>query len=385
MAFISLWRKYKFVCLHVVAWVVYMAIGTLNKVSAGKQSIHLLDILLTQLPGIYVFYGNSFLFFKLLSPRKFVWLLIGEVLFFLSYLLFFYFIGDVLSPLLAPSVAIPPLVLKSFVISGFWIFMIYSFFGFGYYFARRSFLNEKEIGRIQLDKLAAEQGKLEAEYAFLRAQINPHFLHNTLNFFYAKSLGYSKELSEGILTLCEIMRYSLSSGEDESGTVLLGKEVEHLHHVIKINQLRFSNRLQVDFEITGDVWAVRIIPLVLITLVENAFKHGELTRKEHPLVFRLEVTEDNNSLCFSIQNKKKNGPKELSHGIGMSNIRQRLSATYKDRYRLNIKDEEEYYAVSLVINYEKNEMEHPPAPDPGVGKSNAGEPTGRISYNQNIN
>ncbi len=76
---------------------------------------------------------------------------------------------------------------------------------------------------------------------FLKAQINPHFLHNTLNFLYAKSLPYSSELSEGILTLSEIMRYSLEKEEDRGGKVLLTKEIEHVNNVIKIQQLRFDH------------------------------------------------------------------------------------------------------------------------------------------------
>ena len=99
----------------------------------------------------------------------------------------------------------------------------------------------------------AVQERLQTEHAYLRAQISPHFLHNVLNFFYAKSLPYSPELSDGILTLSSVMRYALQNEEDSNGMVLLDKEVEHLQNIIKINQLRFSNKLQIQFTVTGNL------------------------------------------------------------------------------------------------------------------------------------
>src|SRR6202044_2051335 len=89
-----------------------------------------------------------------------------------------------------------------------------------------------------------EKEKMQADYLFLKAQINPHFLHNTLNFLYSRSLPYSSELSEGILTLSEIMRYSLEKEEDADGKVLLTKEIEHVNNIIRIQQLRYSGNLQ---------------------------------------------------------------------------------------------------------------------------------------------
>ena len=128
-----------------------------------------------------------------------------------------------------------------------------------------------------------ELQKLKADYKFLKAQINPHFLHNSLNFLYSKSLPYSADLSEGILTLSEIMRYSLSNEENAEGKVLLSKEVEHIRNFIKMNQLRFDNKLLVNFEVKGVLSGVTILPFVLITVIENAFKHGDARDKEYPL------------------------------------------------------------------------------------------------------
>jgi len=193
-----------------------------------------------------------------------------------------------------------------------------------------------------------EVEKSQANLNFLKAQINPHFLHNTLNFLYAKSLPYSPELSEGILTLSDIMRYALSEGNARDGKAPLKDEIEHVRNVIKINQLRFSNSLNVQFEVNGVLNGSMIIPFVLITLVENAFKHGDLKNAESPIHIKLAV--DNNQLYFYCRNKKKTGPKEISTGVGLDNIKKRLELAYGKGFSLNVKDESVFYTTELTIN-----------------------------------
>ena len=201
---------------------------------------------------------------------------------------------------------------------------------------------------LEEQKMQLEVEKSQANFNFLKAQINPHFLHNTLNFLYAKSIPYSTELSEGILTLSDIMRYALSEGNAKDGKAPLKDEIEHVRNVIKINQLRFSNNLNVQFQVDGVVNGATIIPFVLITLVENAFKHGDLKNIENPIVVKANV--DENKLNFFCRNKKKQGPKELSTGIGLDNIKKRLDLAYGKDYALNIKDEADFYTTELIIS-----------------------------------
>ena len=193
-----------------------------------------------------------------------------------------------------------------------------------------------------------EKEKMQADYLFLKAQINPHFLHNTLNFLYSLALDYSTDLSEGILTLSAIMRYSLDKTEDADGKVTLSKEIQHVHHVLKIQQLRFDNSLQVIFIIRGDPAGYRILPFVLITLVENAFKHGDLQCTDNPVRLELDISAEGH-LHFFCCNRKKTGPKELSTGIGLDNTRQRLELAYGENYSLYIKDQRELFTVDLII------------------------------------
>jgi len=193
-----------------------------------------------------------------------------------------------------------------------------------------------------------EKEKMQADYLFLKAQINPHFLHNTLNFLYSLALDYSTDLSEGILTLSAIMRYSLDKTEDVDGKVTLSKEIQHVYHVLKIQQLRFDNSLQVSFIIRGEPAEHRILPFVLITLVENAFKHGDLQCTDNPVRLELDISAEGH-LHFFCCNRKKTGPKELSTGIGLDNTRKRLELAYGENYSLYIKDQRELFTVDLII------------------------------------
>ncbi|SJZ64781.1 sensor histidine kinase [Sediminibacterium ginsengisoli] len=208
-------------------------------------------------------------------------------------------------------------------------------------------IEKKQRQLLERKSLLLENKNTQANYNFLKAQINPHFLHNTLNFFYAKSLPYSQELSDGILTLSEIMRYSLTNTEDVEGKVPLSDEIAHVRNVIKINQMRFSDKLQVNFEVAGIVEPLRIIPFVLITIVENVLKHGELKDASDPAVIKLSVTDK--TLSFHCRNKKKTGPKELSTGLGLDNTRKRLALTYGKQFTLDVTDTETHYTTELTI------------------------------------
>lgn len=143
------------------------------------------------------------------------------------------------------------------------------------------------------------------------------------------------------------MRYALSEGNAKDGKAPLKDEIEHVRNVIKINQLRFSNNLNVKFSVEGVVNGATIIPFVLITLVENAFKHGDLKSTEYPIDIFLKI--DHSKLNFYCRNKKKNGPKELSTGIGLDNIQKRLELAYGKDYSLNVKDEVDFYTTELTI------------------------------------
>lgn len=193
-----------------------------------------------------------------------------------------------------------------------------------------------------------EKQKLDAELSAIKYQINPHFLFNSLSFIYSKTVPLSEEVSNAVLLLSDIMRYALGKEEDAEGKVALEKEITHMKNVIEINQMRFNNKLSIQYAEQLQNPAARITPLVLITLVENAFKHGDLLDPANPLVIRTES--DEKQIRFYIRNKKKTGPRELSTNIGLNNVKQRLQLMYGDKYQFHITDNEHFYTSELTIN-----------------------------------
>lgn len=190
--------------------------------------------------------------------------------------------------------------------------------------------------------------KMDAELAAIKYQINPHFLFNSLSFIYSKTVPLSEEVSNAVLLLSDIMRYALGKEEDAEGKVALSQELTHLKNVIEINQMRFNNKLNIQYSEEINNPNARITPLVLITLVENAFKHGDLLDPANPLVIRLETNEK--IISFIINNKKKKGTKELSTGIGLNNVKQRLQLMYADKHTFAVKENDDFYTAALTIN-----------------------------------
>ncbi len=225
-------------------------------------------------------------------------------------------------------------------------------FALGFYFLTRYRKSEERLLIAENEKLEVQRKRLQAEVAHLKAQINPHFLHNVLNFFYAQALSVSDKLAEGILLLSDIMRYALDKSEDEDGFVFVKNELGIVKKIIKINTLRFEGNIFVSLQVTGDDYgAVKIIPMAITTLAENAFKHGEIRKKEFPVTMTFDHNEALKTITFTIFNQIRKGPKETSHGIGMENVRARLNFAYKENASLDVEQDENTYKATLKIKY----------------------------------
>lgn len=293
---------------------------------------------------VTVLYFSINLFYHLINThKKILYYFLVSLILLLSFMIYKTFLFYCLPIVLHNRYDTPFPIYRS-ILSSIVPCLIVSFL-FAYFTYVRESLKQRRI--LEAQKLQLEAQISQANFNFLKAQINPHFLHNTLNFLYAKSLPYSSELSEGILTLSDIMRYALSKGNQRDGKAPLKDEIEHVHNVIKISQLRYSNTLKVNFDVTGEVEGKLIIPFVLITLVENAFMHGELKSQEYPLDIKLEVK--GNTIFFVCRNKKRSGPKQPSTGLGLENIKKRLELAYGDKFKFNVRDDAEFYTAELNI------------------------------------
>ncbi len=186
----------------------------------------------------------------------------------------------------------------------------------------------------------------KSELAFLKSQINPHFLYNTLNYIYSQALPVSEKMAVSVLKLSDLMRYTLD--ESKHDVVPLEKEVSYLESYISLYKMRFDKEFNLDLKIEGVNDQQFIAPLLLIPFVENAFKHGVTHDVLRPVKIQLVIR--NSRMQFEISNKINHGPKDQSSGIGLTNVRRRLDLLYPDRYELLIANNGNTYKSTLVIH-----------------------------------
>lgn len=198
--------------------------------------------------------------------------------------------------------------------------------------------HERENHQLRAEKRAAE-------VAFLKTQINPHFLYNTLNMLFSMAYPVAKPVATAILKLSELMRYMLHDTPD--GQVDLEKEIEYLHNYLDLYRLRFPGSFHVDFTVTGEPAGRRVAPLVLIPLVENAIKHGVLDDPKHPVHIRLYV--DGDHVQFEVENQRSDANKDATTGIGLPNLRRRLELLYPEHHTLQVGAAEERFTTLLRL------------------------------------
>lgn len=194
----------------------------------------------------------------------------------------------------------------------------------------------------------AEEEKLHAELAYLKAQINPHFLFNTLNNIYSLALEKSDRTPGAIVRLSSMMRYVLL--EAGKGKVPLEQEINYLTDYIGLQQTRFESFLRIDFSVTGRPEGKNIVPLLLIPFVENAFKHG--VNPEEPAPIRIGIDIDEQTLHLQVSNHKVTVQQPASDpgGLGIRNTQQRLAIFYPGQHDLLIKDGSATFDISLTLN-----------------------------------
>jgi len=187
----------------------------------------------------------------------------------------------------------------------------------------------------------------QGELSFLRSQVNPHFLFNSLNNIYALVYEGSPQALQAIAGLSELLRYMLY---DASEKVPLDKELEYIKKYIDLQKLRFEHAIKTELQISGKTEGVQLPPLLLIPFIENAFKHGDFSMPGEG--FNAVVSCTANKLYFYCHNKKGRGEKDAGGGIGLTNIKRRLDLLYPGRYVLDIHDDEDYFTINAELPYE---------------------------------
>ncbi|WP_316793503.1 sensor histidine kinase [Pedobacter frigoris] len=209
----------------------------------------------------------------------------------------------------------------------------------------------------ELITLKTELGKSDANLNFLKSQINPHFLFNSLNTLYGTALQEKAERTgEGIQKLGDMMRFMLQENIEDK--ILLSRDVDYLNNYISIQKLRtsISSDIVIETQIEEQISNLQITPMLLIPFVENAFKHG--ISLQYPSHIKITLQTSKNTLYFDVHNsihlKKDNDPEKLQSGIGLQNVKQRLALIYPNKHELIIRENAKEFFVHLTLQLEGN-------------------------------
>ena len=216
------------------------------------------------------------------------------------------------------------------------ILMLAANLGTKYYFKNRQ--DEKRLADL-------EHENLEQQLEYLRYQINPHFFMNTLNNIHALVDIDPEKAKDTILELSKMMRFVLYEG-DKHG-VPLTREFDFIRHYVTLMKLRYTDKVRISVDLPTEAPDKLIPPLMLITFIENAFKHG--ISYQHESFIEVKVGIEHERLRFQCRNSKADKPNQEKGGVGLANVKQRLHLLYDNNFTLNIQDEPDIYNVELTI------------------------------------
>ncbi len=328
--------------IHIITWGGYMLLSTLifTEVTAMKNLIfkNVISALLYAIP-VYV---NIYYFL----PRYFMK---GQ---YVKY----YSIISLLVVLIVPIIA----YLQYLILSSTDSTLYYEYFSIAHYSsilitATMIIIISTSVGHtfnaIRTTQLQRElkNYKLEAELKFLKTQVNPHFLFNSLNNIYSLAVTESKDAAPAILKLSDMMRYMLY--ESRGNKVPLDKEIGYLRSYIELQKLKTANEQQIQFTIEGNVTGVMIEPMLFIPFFENSFKHGNVIDTDQgwlKSILRLEKNKLHFYIANSVTHEKRN--KDAVGGIGLENVRKRLDLLYpKGKHEMHIELLPDSFTVDLKL------------------------------------
>jgi two-component system, LytTR family, sensor kinase len=206
----------------------------------------------------------------------------------------------------------------------------------------------KDFYTLQLKNINNQKNLIRLELDFLKTQINPHFLFNTLNNVYSMIAYKDKLAADSILRLSDMMRYSLYETNQER--VALTKEVEFIENYLNLEKIRHGKYVEIVHEISGDLTDCEIAPFLLIILIENAFKHGILPAPQYTHI-EIKLIVEKGNLLFSVINtvNTSTSGNAKSGGVGLKNLNRRLSLLYPNTHTLTIEQTDTLYKVQLSL------------------------------------
>ena len=236
----------------------------------------------------------------------------------------------------------PPLILgqRDIIALIILILMLGMNLGIKLYFKQRN--DQKHLEEL-------ERRNLEQQLEYLKYQINPHFFMNTLNNIHALVDIDPEKAKSTILELSKMMRFMLYEGN--KSVVPLEREISFLQNYITLMKLRYTDKVRIQVDVAQPLPNKDVPPLIFITFVENAFKHGVSYRQESFIDISIEETkrQDASQLVFTCKNSRIPKEEDKHGGVGLANVRQRLDLIYGKGYQLDIQDEADMYTVKLAI------------------------------------
>jgi two-component system LytT family sensor kinase len=338
------WRRHDSF-YHLIFWCSLLIVMMVTNVpKMGFYQAFITDIITIGFYAIIAYFNYFVLFPKYLKDRNFYW----------------HFGALAIVSLLMTPIKTMLLVLftsgneaaQSHYISNQWYIFISTFF-VGTSTTIYQVMNDWLVQ--QRDKKELESQTLQSELKFLKSQINPHFLFNTLNSLYALTLKKSDLAPEIVLKLSEMMRYMLYECNEKE--VPLSKEINYMQNYLELEKLRHGSKMLIDFKVSGEIENQKIAPLVLIPFIENSFKHGINNQISQGFV-NLELNVLNDDLLMIVENSKSPSlPKtaeKRSGGIGLINVKRRMNILYPEKHHLEIKESPNTYTVELNLNLSNN-------------------------------
>ncbi len=338
----SFLEKHRTLLLHLSFWVLYCTYRFYDISEFTGWQLALAYVGIPLFFNLAASYAHYFLLLPVWLSRKQVW----RYLFFTLSLIGFITAMRILTenqiyPSFSKNVDYFKTVKLSRIISTIWDALGFMLFTGMIRFTIDRFDLESKQKQLQNEKLTAELN-------YLKAQINPHFLFNTLHNLNYLVYAKSDRATEVIIKLSNIMRYMIYDASKSS--VLLTKELEYLDDYIHLESIRLTHAFDLTFDKQGDYSQVEIAPLVMITLLENAFKHGVRDKDKNSWI-KMKLRVDDQTIFFEVSNQiLVADPTKLRSGFGLDNLRKRLDLSYPNRHQLEISQDNHIYTVQLTLH-----------------------------------
>jgi sensor histidine kinase YesM len=333
---------------HAIAWFLITVCLSLADPIHGGWKVFIIGTVLFIGNYIFTYYSlNLFIFSRFLN--RYILLFAWVAFVFIIYEIVMIFTANIALPYLGGKNVRYPI--STIIINSLLIYFFIFISALGNFINRlgtqkTKIQNEREKALIikELEVLKKEKAVMEKELDFLKNQFNAHITFNFLNFCYSKVYKTSEKAATAIETFADMLRYSLQIKPDEN--VPLKKEIEYIENFIRIQRC-LTTKVCVNFQYQGCIEAKLILPRILITFVENAFKHGQINNELYPIEIHLLANPEN--IIFKVQNKKTINKKIISSNIGRQNVKQMLNSFYNEKYHLSIKNMESDYTIELTL------------------------------------